>query len=174
MAQGNKSKINVIDLYRLLVEEGRSQKDAASYFRVTEAAISKKVKQLDWNLTRHVGMERAKDVADHGLNVVAQLQQINVVIREELDWAATEARSEGADRKGLQSVIVDLAGEVRKQLGFQLEVLRSLYDFQAAAEFQEEVLHAIAEVSPEIRHAIIQRLTQRRAVRSAFVLPHRS
>jgi len=158
-------------LYRLLVEKGYSQRQAADYFGVTEAAVSQAVKRLHLNLNRHVGMERAKEVADHGLNVIAQLQSINQTIREELQWATQEAKREGADRKGLQNTIVDLAGEVRKQLGFQLEVLRSLYDFEAAAEFQQEVLHAIEEVSPETRQAIIQRLAERRALRSTLALP---
>lgn len=165
-------RIDDTQLHRLLVEEGYSQRDAANFFGVSEAAVSKAVKRLSLNLGRHVGLERAKDVADHGLNVVAQLQGINGTIQEELRWATQEARREGGDRQGLQKVIVELASEVRKQLGFQLDILRSLYDFQAAAEFQQEVLDAIGQVSPETRQAIIQQLTERRAVRSAFALSH--
>src|SRR5712691_5319425 len=171
MARPHRGKIDDQALYRLLVEEGRSQREAASYFGVTEAAISKRVKALRLNLSRHVGLERAKDVAEHGLDVVAQLQTINEAILGELDWALRAAREPGADRKGLQSVIVDLGGEIRKQLGFQLEVLRSLFDFKAAAEFQQEVLDAIGEASPETRQAIIKRLTEGRALRSALGLP---
>lgn len=158
-------------LYELLVEKNYSQRQAADYFGVSEAAVSKAVKRLNLNLNRHAVMERAKEVADHGLQVVDQLQGINRVIREELEWACQEARRDGSDRKGLQGVIVDLAGEVRKQLGFQLEILRSLYDFQAVAEFQQEVLHAIEEVSPDTRHTIVERLAQRRALRSTLALP---
>ncbi len=172
MTRYRHNRINDQDLYRLLVEEHHSQREAADYFGVTEAAISRRVKNLDINLTRHVGLHRAKDVDDHGLNVVEQLQGINRVIRDELEWAQTEARRTGGDRKGLQGVIIDLAGEVLKQLGFQLSILRSLFDFQAAAEFQQEVLHAIEEVSPETRQAITQRLTERRALRSTLALPH--
>src|SRR5215831_1453692 len=106
-------------------------------------------------------MERAKEVADHGLNVVTQHQGINRTIREELQWAMQEARREGGDRQGSQEVIAEWASEVRKQLGFQLEILRSLYDFEAAAEFQKEVLDAIGEGSPETRQTIIQRLIER-------------
>ena len=172
MQAPRRSKIDQQTLHRLLVVEGYSQRQAADYFGVTEAAVSKCVKKLSLNLHRHVGMERAKEVADYGLDVVRQLKDINQTIRQELQWAAREARREDGDRKGLQHVIVELSSEVRKQLGFQLEVLRSLYDFQAAAEFQQEVLHAIGEVSPETRQAIIQRLTQGRALRSALALPY--
>ena len=173
MSLQRRSGIDEKELYRLLVEDGYSQRKAADYFSVTEAAVSKAVKRLNLNLHRHVGMERAKEVADHGLDVVNQLQGINRVIRQELKWATEEAQREGVDRKGLHGAIVDLASEVRKQLGFQLEILRSLYDFQAAAEFQQEVLNAIGKVSPEARQAIIQRLAERRALRSTLALPHR-
>ena len=157
-------------MYKLLVEEGYSQRQVADYFGVSEAAVSKAVKRP--NLNRHVGMERAKEVADHGLNVVTELQGINRTIREELQWAMQEARREGGDRQGSQEVIAEWASEVRKQLGFQLEILRSLYDFEAAAEFQKEVLDAIGEVSPETQQTIIQRLIERRALRSTLVLTH--
>ena len=160
-------KIDDQVLYRLLVEEGRSQQEAAAHFRVSDAAVSKRVKALNIHLSRHVGLERAKEVADRGLDVVHQLQGVNDVIQEELSWAVEEAREPGADRKGLQQVIIDLTGEIRKQLRFQLEILRSLYDMRGAAEFQKEVLDAIGEVSPETRQAIIQRLVERRALRSA-------
>lgn len=172
MARLNRAKIDDQALYRLLVEEDRSQREAAAYFGVTEAAISKRVKALNLNLSRHVGLERAKEVADHGLNVASQLQRINRVIQEELTWALGEARKPGADRKGLQHVVIDLTGEVRKQLHLQLDILRSLYDLKAVAAFQQEVLDAIGEVAPETRQAIIRRLHERRALRSAISFPH--
>lgn len=170
METARPSKIDQKILHHLLVSEGYSQRQAADYFGVSGAAISKCVKKLNINLTRHVGMERAKEVANYGLDVVRQLNDINRTIRQELEWATREARREEGDRKGLQRVIVELSGEVRKQLGFQLEVLRSLYDFKAAEEFQQEVLNAIGAVSPETRQAIIERLTQGRALRSAFTV----
>ena len=167
----SKRKIDDEVLYRLLVEEGRSQKEAAVYFEVSEAAISKRVKALNIHLSRHVGLERAKEVADHGLDVIHQLQGINDVIQEELSWAVEEGRKPGADRKGLENTIIDLTSEVRKQLRFQMEIIRSLYDLRGVADFQKEVLDAIWEVSPETREAIVRRLVERRALRSAISLP---
>ena len=77
-------------LFRLLTEEGRSQRDAAEFFGVSEAAVSKRVKVLNLNLTRHVGLERAKAVADHGLDVAEQLQGINRAILS--SWSGRSAR----------------------------------------------------------------------------------
>lgn len=166
-----RGKIDDGMLHRLLVEEGRSQRAAAAYFGVTEAAVSKRVKALRLNLTRYVGLERAKEVADRGLDVIAQLQQINKAVQGELQWALAEAQKPDAERRGLQEVIVDLTAEVRKQLGLQVEIVRSLYDLRAVAEFQQEVLDAIGEVSPETRQRIIARLQEARALRTAVSLP---
>ncbi len=63
-------KIDDQVLYRMVVEEGQTQSEVAAYFGVSEAAVSKRVKALNFHLNRHVGLERAKEVADHGLNVV--------------------------------------------------------------------------------------------------------
>lgn len=164
-------KIDDQKLHHLLVEMRLSQKEAAAYFNVTEAAVSRRVKALRLNLTRHVGLERAAHVAAAGLDVVAQLAGINDAIQGELQWALAEARKPGGDRRGLQQVIVDLTAEVRKQLGLQLEIVRSLYDLRAAAEFQQEVLDAIGEVAPETRQRIVARLQEARVIRSAVAFP---
>jgi hypothetical protein len=158
-------------LFRLLVEERRSQKAAAEHFGVTEAAISKRVKLLNLSLPRHVGLERAKVVADRGLDVIAQLEGINRQMQTELTWALEEARKSGGDRKGLQEVVVKITGEIRKQLGLQLDVFRALYDVREVAAFQQEVLHVIGEVAPEARQAIVRRLAEGRALRSTLALP---
>ncbi len=171
MTSNKRRKIADQILYQMLVERGQTQSEVAAHFGVSEAAVSKRVKALNIHLTRHVALERAKEVADHGLDVVNQLQGINNVIQDELQWATEAARKPGADRKGLQTVIIDLSGEVRKQLRFQLEVLRSLYDIKGVAEFQKEVLDAIGEAAPETREAIVRRLVDRRALRGALRLP---
>jgi predicted transcriptional regulator len=93
MRPAGQSKIDDQVLYHLLAEKQYNQHQAANHFGVTEAAISKRVKALQLNLSRHVGLERASDVAQHGLDVVNQLQRINRVISEELDWSLPRACS---------------------------------------------------------------------------------
>ena len=56
------------------------------------------------------------------------------MIQKELRWAVEEARKPQGDRKGLQQVIIDLTGEVRKQLRFQVEIVRSLYDMRGVMD----------------------------------------
>ncbi len=91
---------------------------------------------------------------------------------EELAWAVTEARKPGSDRTRLQEVILKLTGEVRQQLGLQLEISKTLVDLRVVKEFQATVLEAIGDQSPEIAHAIVTRLKARQALRpSASVWP---
>lgn len=165
-----RGKIDDQVLFRLLVQERQSQREAALHFGVSDAAISKRVKALNVDLPRHVGLARAQAVADHGLDVMSQLQEVNTAIRRELAWALAEARKTGGDRKALQATVIELASEVRKQLAFQLEILRALYDVRGIKEFQEEVLRGIEDAAPEVRRAIVERLVERRALRSALDL----
>jgi predicted transcriptional regulator len=58
--------------------------------------------------------------------------------------------------------------EIRGQLKLQLEIFQALYDIQAVAEFQKEVLEIIGNASPETRDQIIHNLKERRAIRSTL------
>jgi hypothetical protein len=60
--------------------------------------------------------------------------------------------------------------ELRGQLELQLDIFKTLYDIEAVAEFQKEVLAAIAEVTPDIRDQIISRLKERKAIRRSLEL----
>jgi hypothetical protein len=49
----------------------------------------------------------------------------------------------------------------------QLGIFKTLYDVQAVAEFQKEVLTAIGEVAPDVRDKIVQKLKESRALRQS-------
>jgi len=59
-------------------------------------------------------------------------------------------------------------GEIRSQLKLQLEIYQTLYDVQAAEEFQKEVIAAIGEAAPDVRDRILQKLKENRAIRAAI------
>jgi hypothetical protein len=85
----------------------------------------------------------------------------------------------GTDKNGLprfveefkfkdpHEIALKAMAEIRGQLSLQLDLFKTLYDLKAMEEFQQEVLAAIAEVSPEVRSAIIGNLNKRRALRAA-------
>ena len=64
----------------------------------------------------------------------------------------------------------DAMAEIRGQLNLQLDIFKTLYDVEAIAEFQKEVLTAIEEVSPDVRNTIIRRLKERKALRGTLTV----
>jgi hypothetical protein len=132
-------------------------------------------------------------VIDQKLDAVDQLQKINEYANELLDLCMAWGRGDDEALRILESQSVprkvrigdsemevtelkfkdprELAlkamAEIRGQLKLQMEIFQALYDLKAAQEFQEEILTAIGEVSPDVRSKIIHKLNQRRSIRSA-------
>src|SRR5512145_31493 len=103
-------KVDAAALQQFL-DAGHSQADAATHFGVSQAAISQRVKQARIATSKVVALERAAQVVDQKLSANARLEPIQQVIDGELAWAMAQAQREGADRAGLQDVILRLAGE---------------------------------------------------------------
>ncbi len=153
------------------LDAGRSQTQAARHFGVSEAAISQRVKKLTGLTSRVVALEKAGEVVDRRLNASDRLDAVQQVIDEELRWAVAQAKTKGADRRALQDTILRLAGEVRQQLGLQLNITRTLVDLKVVREFQRGVIDVIAEESPDVARRIVNKLKERRALRASGSLP---
>src|SRR5207248_2988784 len=109
------TKVSDTDL-RAYLEGGHSQADAARHFGVSEPAIHQRLKRMRTLTSQVVALEKAGEVVEERLSATARLERVQQVIDEELQWAVTQARREGADRGALAEVILKLAGEVRQQL----------------------------------------------------------
>jgi hypothetical protein len=151
-------KIDYIELHRLLTD-GKSGAEIAKHFGVTPGAISQAKQRLKTAVVKDVALESAHRVRDKTLNAVDQLFKIN-----------QEANRLLGDLEKDPGLKLKVMAEIRGQLKLQLEIFQTLYDLKAVAEFQEEVLDAIASVSPEVRDEIIFRLKERSVVRSALQL----
>lgn len=185
-----KPKIDRVQLSRML-KSGKSQKEVAQFFHVTEAAISRAKKELNINVVKAVALERAHQVIDHHLDTIGQLQRINSDANELLDllmrWnrgdegalqilegQVRKVRVRGEEKeveefrfKDPRELALKAMQEIRGQLSLQLDIFKTLYDVQAVAEFQKEVLIAIGEVEPSVRDRIIKRLKESRALRQS-------
>ena len=187
-----KPKIDKLKLHRM-VNSGKSQKAVAQVFGVTEGAVSKAMKGLNMNVVRSVGLENAHKIVGKSLNAVDQLQKINDNANEILDLLMRWNRGDSEAIQILESQVStkkvrigdkeefvkefkfkdprELAlramQEIRGQLGLQLEIFKTLYDLEAIAEFQTEVLSAIAEVDKNVRNNIVNALQKRRTIRQA-------
>lgn len=172
---------------------GKSQKEVAQVFGVTEGAVSKAIRELNIAVVKNVALENAHRVVGKSLNAIDQLQKINDHANEILDLLMRWNRGDGEAIQILESQVstkkvrigdheefvkefkfkdprelaLKAMQEIRGQLVLQLEIFKTLYDLEAIAEFQEEVLIAIEEVNPDVRKNIVNALKKRRTVRQA-------
>ena len=154
MANGKIDKVKLSQMLR----SGKSGKDCAKFFSVTEGAISQARKELNISVVKSVALESAHQVVEKNLNAVDQLLNINRKANTLLE-VAIRAKDHDTTLKAMR--------EIRGQLELQLEIFKTLYDVQAVADFQREVLTAIGEVDPDVRNLIINRLKEGRALRQS-------
>ena len=150
-------KIDKVKLSQML-RSGKSGKDCAKFFGVTEGAISQVRKELKISVVKNVALETAHQVVDKNLNAVEQLLNINRKANTLLE-VAIQAKDHDTTLKAMR--------EIRGQLELQLEIFKTLYDLEAVAEFQREVLAAIDEVDRNVRDRIVQRLKENKALRGS-------
>ena len=151
-----KPKVDKVKLSQM-VRSGKSVKHCAKFFGVTPSAISQIKRELNINVVKNVALENAHRVVDKNLNSVDQLQKIN----DEANRLLDELEKDPALK-------LKVMAEIRGQLRLQLEIFQTLYDMKAVQEFQQEVLTAIGEASPEVRNAIIRNLSERNALRRSL------
>ncbi len=178
-----KQKIDRVKLSQAL-KAGKSQREIAQVFGVSEGAISKAKKELNLSVVKNVALENAHRIVDKNLDTVDQLQKINENANEILDLLM---RYQRGDTEALQSLenqksptlcnlkdpremAFKAMAEIRNQLKLQLEIFQTLYDMQAVQEFQQEVLAIIGEVEPDARDRIIRNLQEKRAMRTTVSL----
>jgi len=188
-----KPKIDKVKLSQLL-RAGKAQKEVAQVFGVSEGAITHAKKALNLQVVRNVALENAHRVVDKNLDAVAQLQRINEKANAMLDeltgedklidrmvkavqgaltYEADPQKQAAYIRKIVKQITQDrflalkAMQEIRGQLSLQLDIFKTLYDMEAIAEFQREVLEAIGEVSEDVRNRIIQRLKEARTLRGS-------
>ncbi len=187
----SKPKIDKVKLNQLL-RSGKSQRECAQVFGVTEGAISKAKKELNVSVVKNVALENAHRVVEKNLNAVDQLQKINGHANELLDLCMRWQRGDdeafrilenqvrtvrvGKDNvpvseykfKDPREIALKAMAEIRGQLKLQLDIFQCLYDVKAVQEFQTEVLTIIGEIDKNVRNRIIDRLGQKRAIRSTL------
>ena len=191
-----KPKINDRKLLQLLDKDGKSQSEAARELGVSRQAVNKRLQEIRGKTTKVVVAKKIEEIVDHKIDAIEQLTKINEYANEILDLLMRWNRGDDEALQVLESQVAtkkvrvgdkeefvkefkfkdprELAlkamAEIRGQLKLQLEIFQCLYDMKAVQKFQEEVLTAIGEASPDVRKRIIHRLNEKRAIRSAIKL----
>lgn len=151
-------KIDKDQLYQLL-RQGNTLSQCAKIFNCSPSAISQVKKQMDVKMVRSTDLVEAQRVKQSHLDACQQLQKINGRANDLLDQAI-EAKD--------QDTALRCMGEIRNQLKLQNEIFTLLFDARAVQLFQEEVLTAIGEVSPDVRERILNNLKKASAIRTAI------
>lgn len=177
-----------------LVKDGLGVSEIAKRVKASKSAVSQRLKTLNIAITKSIALRRADKIIKNEINAVEQLQKINDNANELLDllmrWNRGDedaiqilesqvrlVRVNGQEEpvkefkfKDPRELALKAMQEIRGQLKLQLEIFQALYDIKAVAEFQREVLEAIASVSPETRDRIIRTLQERRAILNTLEL----
>jgi len=161
------AKIDKVKLSQML-RSGKTQRQCAKVFGVTEGAISQAKKELNIAVIKSVALESAHRVVKHHLDAVGQLAKINQKANLILDEMMKTMQGNNLSEfqyKTVRELALKSMAEVRNQLNLQLEMLRTLHDVEEMAAFQKEVLEIISEVDKNAKNEIVQRLKERRALR---------
>jgi hypothetical protein len=188
-------RISTADIERCL-EAGLGINETARQLGVTKGAISKRAKALRITLNRKTAKDvvlfHAGEIVTKEINAADQIHKINTYANELLDLLMRWNRGDKEALQILESQVrkVKVRGieqevteyrfkdprelalkamqEIREQLKLQFDMLKALYDMDNVAAFQDEVLTTIAEVEPDVRKRIIEKLKERRIFRSAI------
>ena len=113
-----KPKIDRVKLNRML-STGKTQREVAQVFGVTESAISKAKKELNIAVIKNVSLENAHKVVDKNLNAIDQLQKINAYANEMLDLLMRWNRGDSEALQILESQVTNK----KVRIGDQEEVV---------------------------------------------------
>lgn len=186
-------KISFIQLEQL-VRKGNGVSQIAKKMGVTKGAVSKALKKLNTAIVKDVALRSAPEVVDKKINAIEQLEKINSYANELLDLLMAWNRGDNKALQVLESQITNkkirvgdkkefvreykftdprqlalrAMAEIRGQLEVQMELFKTLYNADEVAAFQKIVMEEIGSVSPETKARILQRLNERRAIRSTL------
>jgi hypothetical protein len=128
-------------------------------FGVTEGAISRAVKTLNIGVVKNVTLESAHKVVEKNLNTLDQLQKINTYANELLDLLMLWNKEDEVAIQILESQVrkvkigkgedfvkefkfkdprelaLKAMAKIRGQRELQLDIFKTLYDVEPAAEF---------------------------------------
>ncbi len=145
---------------RDLLDKGIPQNQIAALYRISPAAVSKRVKSMT-----------AK-----GIHTAVVIGKAEAAVSSM--WDTRTAAEENykrclalIDECETATERTRVLAEIRQHLQFGMQVIETLYTVQETKDFMAEVLAVIGEIDPDARNTILRRLSEKRALRAAF-LPH--
>ena len=146
---------------RKLLKQGRSQRQIAREFGVSDSSISQRMKNLNVDIAKNVQLESAAAIVLDNIDCAAQINKINqdanYLLNLLMSWIRGERwaidllkkHEESGKRIKFQDpkiLEVKLMEQIQSQLRLQTEILNSLSNFGAVADFQRQVNELIWEM----------------------------
>lgn len=148
-----RQKVDRQEAYRLVNEEHKTQTEVAKIFGVNRASVSRALKELRPGIATVVALEAGHKIVSKTLDVVGQLhssnERIDMMVQDlvkKLQGEETKTLNISGNRE-IRLVIAKLEEERRKQWGVQLEMIKTLTNFQSITEFQSAVLETLSDAS---------------------------
>lgn len=186
--------INETQLMQML-SDGKTYQQCADQFGVSIWAIKEAYKRIKNKLENPpVSIEDTKTIdamaqlSHINETIVDQLKRCNkMILREDVKMEACDEVSRrlaanpadldaqetldkiwNANTKtmlAIQTNIINVSGEVRKQIELQLKIAETVYNIQMMQEFQAEIIGLLKEVEPTLAQKVITKLKERRSIR---------
>jgi hypothetical protein len=151
------AKCKIIDRKLLrMVDQGKTQVEAAEFFGVTKQAVNKRLKELRGKTTKIIATKELEASIDHKFDAIQQLIDINKKTLGLLDEA--EANPEFA---------LKCIGEVRNQLKLASEIYGQMYSVQVVNEFMATVTDILRDVDKDVFKEFQRRFNNERSIRGA-------
>lgn len=164
---------NRIDLEKLheLLRSGKSLKEIAVFFGTSPVGVWKARKRLKVNIVKNLTPQTTQKIIESDLDLMARMRTLTQVINQQLEEAQKDIlKATGAEKRAIQEVVVKLASEARKQIETILHIGQIWYSHKGYAEFREEVLAYLDQMSPGARARILRGLEEKQALRSSVQL----
>lgn len=153
-----------------LLRAGKKKSEIAKIFGVSPGAITHACKELRAGVCTAAALEAGHKILNRELDVVEQLYESNKRISEVADDLMNKLKGKDTGtldvqgNKDIRLIIKEFEEERRKQLAFQMDILRTLTDYKVIAEFQKIVLEEVGNEAPAVRNRIVERLKAAKAL----------
>lgn len=176
------AKVNVNKLFALL-KQGKSQKECAQIMGVSEGTISKHVNKTKTAINRDIALFSAGDILDMQIDYLRDLVLLQRQTKDLLDmiysllneedeqkyWEARGKLQRLIGSKGnLQSLMIALNAELRKQLQFGFDIDRVANDLEKIKKVQQVILETIQKTDMDTARKIVSELARLKIVRSSL------
>lgn len=178
----SKSKVDTVLLFEMM-RQGKTQKECAQFFGVSEANISKIKKKTKTVVNREIALFSAGAVLDLQINYLQDLAVQQQQLKDLLDtvyvmlneddgekyWEARARLTKLIGSKGsLQNLLIGLHAELRKQQEFGFNIDKVMDDMKNIRKFQSVIMDTIRNVDPGTAKKIAAELARLKIIKSSL------